>query len=395
MKQEPFIQQLRQALDGLPKHAIDEIVADYREYIGDALAAGRSEEDVIAALGDPAKLAREIKAQASYRQWQQRRSFSNLAHVIASIAGLGLLNVLLLAPFMLYLVMLTAGYAVSSALTIAGLVAVVGLGSYHMFGWPALDSTPINVTTHGRHHQGKNITEATGHALTVQNDVKDVRIVGDRLVLNLHDGSKASIVTHSGVIKIKNEDGEIKLIALGSGAQNLLTKADDGTYSILTADIVAFNLKDDDDRSVHIAHGPKGSLIWDIRDDDADNGHVRFEQDAQGTPKNLTIDNGNESVAIDGANGISVKSGSDSVVINGASGISVKNGNDSIHIGGTTGATLGGIGFTYAVALLIGGVLGLALCVWLTRVTWRALGHYVHRQIDAISARLDDHGQQA
>ncbi|RKP45272.1 DUF1700 domain-containing protein [Trinickia fusca] len=394
MKQEAFIQQLRQALEGLPKHAVDEIVADYREYIGDALAAGRSEEDVIAALGDPAKLARELKAQASYRQWQQSRSFGNLAHVIVSIAGLGLRNVLLLVPFMLYLVVLTVGYAISSALTIAGLVAVVGLGSHYMFGWPALDSTPINVTTQG-HRQSKNVAEAAGDALSAQSDIKDVKVVGDRLVLKLRDGSKASILTHSGTIVIKNEDGQNKVVALGSGVLDSLTKTDDGTYSIRTADVVVFKLKDDDDNSVSIVHGSNNSFIWDIRDDNADNGHVRFEQDAQGTPKNVTLDSGDESVSIDGANGLSVKSGDDSVVINGASGLSVNSGNQSVHIGGLKGATLAGIGFIYAVALLIGGVLGLSLCIWLTRATWRALARYVHRQIDAITARLDGREQQA
>ncbi|HEY1997992.1 DUF1700 domain-containing protein, partial [Paraburkholderia sp.] len=122
MKQDVFIETLRRELSSLPKQAVDEIVADYHEYIGDALAAGRREEDVIAALGDPVKLARELKAQANYRQWQKRRSVGNLIRVIVSIAGLGLLNVLLLVPFMLYLVVLTAGYLVFAGLSIAGIV---------------------------------------------------------------------------------------------------------------------------------------------------------------------------------------------------------------------------------------------------------------------------------
>ena len=134
MKQEVFIEALRQELSSLPKPAVDEIIADYREYIGDALAAGRREEEVIAALGDPVKLARELKAQASYRQWQDRRSFGNLIRVIMSISALGLLNVLLLIPFMVYLALLTAGYAVSVGLTIAGLVGVIALSGHHFFG---------------------------------------------------------------------------------------------------------------------------------------------------------------------------------------------------------------------------------------------------------------------
>jgi hypothetical protein len=34
-------------------------------------------------------------------------------------------------------------------------------------------------------------------------------------------------------------------------------------------------------------------------------------------------------------------------------------------------------------------VIGLLLCIWLTRVTWRAVSRYVKRQFDVISASLD------
>ena len=101
MKQEHFMQTLRNELRSLPKHEVDEIVADYREYIGDAIAAGRNEEEVIAALGDPFKLARELRAQAKYRQWENHRSLSNLMRVVISIAGLGVMNFLLFFPFLI------------------------------------------------------------------------------------------------------------------------------------------------------------------------------------------------------------------------------------------------------------------------------------------------------
>src|SRR5580698_4570221 len=113
MTQDEFIQKLRHELGNFPKQAVDEIIADYREYFGDALAAGRSEAEVVAALGDPVKLARELKAQANFRQWETRRSFGNLMRVFVSIAGLCLLQLFLLIPCMFYLLMLTIGYAVS------------------------------------------------------------------------------------------------------------------------------------------------------------------------------------------------------------------------------------------------------------------------------------------
>lgn len=143
MKQDAFIQRLRQALGSLPKRDVDEIVADYREYIGDALSAGRTEEDVIAALGEPEKLARELKAQANFRQWEERRSFGNLMRVVGSIAGLGLLHLVLLVPFLLYMLVLTLGYVFFGALTVAGLVTLVAFGSHYVFGTPVPGVLPF------------------------------------------------------------------------------------------------------------------------------------------------------------------------------------------------------------------------------------------------------------
>jgi hypothetical protein len=44
--------------------------------------------------------------------------------------------------------------------------------------------------------------------------------------------------------------------------------------------------------------------------------------------------------------------------------------------------------------MLVAGIVGLWLCLWLTRITWRALVRYVQRQLDLITARLDE-GQSA
>jgi hypothetical protein len=45
--------------------------------------------------------------------------------------------------------------------------------------------------------------------------------------------------------------------------------------------------------------------------------------------------------------------------------------------------------YTYAAVMFPVGVVGLLLCIWLTRVTWRAVSRYVKRQFEAVSASLD------
>ena len=382
MKQEVFIEALRQELSSLPKPAVDEIIADYREYIGDALAAGRREEEVIAALGDPVKLARELKAQASYRQWQDRRSFGNLIRVVMSISTLGLLNVLLLIPFMVYLALLTAGYVVSVGLTIAGFVGVIALSGHHFFGKTTRDMLPFSFSSSehakGSHDVAASVALAVGASgasdtQEANNDASDsdtpgnlksLKIVGDRFVIDLQDDSKLSLVTRAGAIEIKKDGDEFKFEASSDAARQLLTKEKDGTWSIARDDVVALDLKDDDER-VSLARTGKDarSMVWDISTDDGD--HVKLEEDQHGKPSHLTAQSGSDSVDI------------------GDGKVAIDDGRHLIRV------TASDSEYTYAIVMLPIGLIGLALCIWLTRITWRGVSRYVKRQIDVVSASLD------
>ena len=374
MKQEVFIEALRRELSSLPKQAVDEIIADYREYIGDALAAGRSEEEVVAALGDPVKLARELKAQANYRQWQDRRSFGNLIRVIMSISALGLLNVLLLIPFMLYLAVLTVGYVVSAGLTIAGLVGVIALSGHHFFGKTARDALPFSFSTSASEKAqaapgGASDTKDADDADDDSDDetptnLKSLKIVGDRFVFNLQEDSRLELVTRAGAIEIRNDSDKFRFESSSDAARHMLTKDADGTWSIARDDVMTLELKDDDEKVsfVRSSSDPK-SGVWDISSDDGDN--VKLEQDEHGKTSRLTARSGGNSVDI----------------TNGK--IAIDDGHDVIRVTRSDGK------YTYAIVMLPIGLIGLALCIWLTRITWRSMARYVKRQIDVVSASLD------
>ncbi|HKU99815.1 MAG TPA: DUF1700 domain-containing protein, partial [Vineibacter sp.] len=69
MTRAAFLASLRSGLSGLPAADIDDILADYASHFDEGLAAGRSEDDVAAALGDARQLARELRAEAGLRRW--------------------------------------------------------------------------------------------------------------------------------------------------------------------------------------------------------------------------------------------------------------------------------------------------------------------------------------
>jgi len=56
-----FIAKLEEGLAGLPQPEIDEIVSDYAHHFAEAAAAGQSDDDIVARLGDPARLAQELR----------------------------------------------------------------------------------------------------------------------------------------------------------------------------------------------------------------------------------------------------------------------------------------------------------------------------------------------
>ncbi|AUL57050.1 DUF1700 domain-containing protein [Burkholderia pseudomallei] len=384
MKQDAFIQRLRQALGSLPKRDVDEIVADYREYIGDALSAGRTEEDVIAALGEPEKLARELKAQANFRQWEERRSFGNLMRVVGSIAGLGLLHLVLLVPFLLYMLVLTLGYVFFGALTVAGLVTLVAFGSHYVFGTPVpgvlpfgggaaqLGAAGASGKADGKAAQTGKIAQdpksASAAAADALNDAKELRVEGERYVLDLHDGSRVSIVTRKGVIDARKQGGKLSIDATGDGARELLTTGKDDTLGIARADVIALDLKSANGDQMTVAN--TGGSVPGVNVPGIAGGNVQMTPDGRGG-MNLSVTNGENSVSIVGGR------------------ITVDNGKQHVSVAAPAGFALGGIAFGYGLAMLPIGIVGLLVCVWLTRVTWRALGRYVRRRIDAVSAKLE------
>jgi len=101
MTRAEFMARLRQGLVGLPMAAAAEIAADYEAHFEDGVAAGRSEAEIAAALGDPGRLARELRAEAGARRWGQEQTASSAAGAIFAILGLGAIDILILLPIVL------------------------------------------------------------------------------------------------------------------------------------------------------------------------------------------------------------------------------------------------------------------------------------------------------
>lgn len=70
MKKEEFLAQLRVELHGLGAHEVEEILRDQQEFIHDAVASGRNEEEVVKSLGSPKNFADSLRFETHVKKIQ-------------------------------------------------------------------------------------------------------------------------------------------------------------------------------------------------------------------------------------------------------------------------------------------------------------------------------------
>lgn len=123
MTREDFLKKLRRGLSGMPSAQIEDIMADYEAHFDAGAQAGRSEEAVASALGDPKRLARELRVEAGIRRWQEERNPSSAVAAIVAFISLGAIDIIILLPILVFLIfLLFTFYLASFAVLVAGAV---------------------------------------------------------------------------------------------------------------------------------------------------------------------------------------------------------------------------------------------------------------------------------
>src|SRR5262249_9156761 len=115
-------------LAGLPPDEIDDVIADYANHFADGIASGRSEDEIARALGDPLRLARELRAEAGFRRWESKRSVGNFTAALVGFVALVAVDFMFLLPVLVSLAFFTliAGL-IAVCLCIAGLVLMMNI----------------------------------------------------------------------------------------------------------------------------------------------------------------------------------------------------------------------------------------------------------------------------
>jgi len=126
MTRNEFIRRLKSGLKGMPAADQAEMIADYEEHFDAGAAEGRSEIEIAEALGNPSRLARELRLEAGIKQWREDRSPSAAWTAVVGILGLATIDILILVPIILPIIaVIFALYVACAAVFFAGGVVML------------------------------------------------------------------------------------------------------------------------------------------------------------------------------------------------------------------------------------------------------------------------------
>ncbi|SFD81752.1 Uncharacterized membrane protein [Paenibacillus catalpae] len=126
MTRNNFLHQLDAELKGIPSLERADILHDYEEHFVFGLEEGKSEEEIAAALGSPAHIAKELLAGYHVKKASASSSAGSIIRAAWAVIGLSFFNlVIVLGPAVGVAGVIFAGWAVSLAFLGSPLLVIV------------------------------------------------------------------------------------------------------------------------------------------------------------------------------------------------------------------------------------------------------------------------------
>jgi uncharacterized membrane protein len=124
MNQATYLATLRGALHGMPAADVADIVRDCERYFLDGAQDGRAEADIALALGDPRRMALELRATAHVAAFENKRTVANLLRLVPALTGLLSFNLVMALPALILGLLLLSGYLASAGAAVSGLMVM-------------------------------------------------------------------------------------------------------------------------------------------------------------------------------------------------------------------------------------------------------------------------------
>ncbi|MDB5933423.1 MAG: hypothetical protein JWQ01_767 [Massilia sp.] len=122
-----YLDALKRAMTGLAPELQAKTLAYYEQRFVDGIAAGRSEQDIASELDDPKKIAMTLRASTHLSAFKQKRNPANLLRLLVSALGLGIFNLFMVVPAIVFASLLASMYAFALAFYVGG-IAITASG---------------------------------------------------------------------------------------------------------------------------------------------------------------------------------------------------------------------------------------------------------------------------
>jgi uncharacterized membrane protein len=127
MGKHEYLEALKKAQTGLAPETVARTLAYYEQRFIDGLAAGSSEQEIAADLGEPRKIAMTLRANAHLNAFEQKKNPVNAMRMLMSFVGLAIFNLFMVIPAMVYGAMLMGIYICAFVFYVSG-IAITASG---------------------------------------------------------------------------------------------------------------------------------------------------------------------------------------------------------------------------------------------------------------------------
>ena len=90
MNRKQYFDSLEKNLKSLKREEMDDILQDFREYFEIGIERGRTEQELMASLGSPKILARQIRFESYVKQAEETTSAAHIGKAVFTSIGLEL-----------------------------------------------------------------------------------------------------------------------------------------------------------------------------------------------------------------------------------------------------------------------------------------------------------------
>lgn len=128
MNKHQFLAKLSSGLKQLPAAERQDILQDFEEHFSIGKESGKSEEQILATLGSPQQIAKDMLATYHLEKVENTATTGNIFRAVWAVIGLGFFNlVIVLAPFIALVALIFAGWVAGLAMVASPLLFIISV----------------------------------------------------------------------------------------------------------------------------------------------------------------------------------------------------------------------------------------------------------------------------